>query len=405
MFTCILNRTATFLRSLNICIAIVGVATRNTISTAMCIAAVSVLLTSPVAAQRYTPAALCGITNNSNYESITLPISIGGDYPSGSALTVAITVGDTENPGGDQASTGEPENVIIFLDTDNDGTPETMSNASCAFDGAATPVGCTVTQNITIPSVTEDTTYRGRVMLSYDDLLPANGCGDNSFGDHEDFQIVADVQETITIADVSAPEDGGPITLEATLSHNVRNASGFVSFTVDYQTTDGTASIADNDYTTSTGSLTFSGQAGSSQTFTVSPMADGFPEGDQTVVVELLNLSNTTHGIDISDTATVTLVEDDAEVALNLVKTVSDNSPNVGDAVVFTLQVNNSGPSEAFDVVVQDIVPAGFSSIVPITVSSGSAFGVAGNTINWTGINVPVNGSAIATFSAVVLPP
>ncbi len=369
------------------------------------IAAVGLILTFPVSAQRYTPVGLCAITNDSAYESITLPILIGGDYPSGSVLAVPVTVGDTEQPGGGQAATGDVENIIISLDSDNDGTPEQLNNASCNYDQTATPAGCVVTQNITIPSVTEDTTYRGRVTLSYNNLDPANGCGVNGFGDSEDFLIVADVQETITITDVSAPEDGGPITLTATLSHNVRDASGFVAFTVDYQTSDGTATIGDSDYTASSGTLTFTGQAGSSQTFTVTPIADGVPEGDQTLAVSLSNLSNTTHGIDISDTAIVTLLEDDAEVALDIVKTVNDNSPNVGDTVVFTLRVNNVGPSAAFNAAVQDLVPAGFSSVAPVSVPPGSSFSVAGNTINWTGVDVPVNGSATATFSAVVLPP
>ena len=101
----------------------------------------------------------------------------------------------------------------------------------------------------------------------------------------------------------------------------------------------------------------------------------------------------------------MTLIEDDAEVELDLVKTVSDNSPNIGDTVIFTLQVNNVGPSAAVNAVVQDIVPAGFSSIAPVTAPSGSAFSVSGNTINWTGVDLPVNGNATATFSAVVLPP
>jgi len=124
-------------------------------------------------------------------------------------------------------------------------------------------------------------------MLSYDDVLPTNGCGDNTYGDSEDFVIVADVQELITIEDVSAPEDDGPITLSATLSHSVRDASGFVSFTVDYVTSDGTATTANNDYTAASGTLTFSGQAGDTQTFTVTPTADIVPEGAQTIIVSM----------------------------------------------------------------------------------------------------------------------
>ncbi len=366
---------------------------------------VFVLSIQPVMAQRYVPAPLCAITNTSTYESLTLPIGIAAEYPSGSVQSITTVVGDTEAAGAPTAVTGDTEFAVILIDTNNDGTPESFAAASCNFNNNTTPVGCTVTQNITMPTVTEDTTYRGRVMLSYNDTTPANGCGANSFGDSEDFLLVADVQELITLSDVSVPEDGGPITVSATLSHDVRDASGFVSFTVDFITSDGTATVADNDYTPTSGTLTFNGQAGDTQTFVVNPTADIIPEGDQTIIVSLQNLSNTTHGIDITDTATLTLTEDDSEVSLTIAKSVDDPSPNIGATIVFTLQVNNAGPDAAVAAFVEDVVPAGFSSVTPISTPGSSVMSVAGNTINWTGIDVPSGDSVSATFSAVVLPP
>jgi len=226
-------------------------------------------------AERYTPSNLCAITNNTAYESITLPLGLSAEYPSGSVQSITTTVGDTEQPGAPTAANNDQEHVLIYIDSNNDGAPDLLSSAVCSFDNTTTPVGCVVTQNITLPTVTEDTTYRGRVMLSYGAATPANGCGNNSFGDSEDFLVVADVQELITLTDVSAPEDGGPITVSATLSHDVRDASGFVSFTVDYVTADGTATMADNDYSAASGTLTFNGQAGDTQTFTVNPQRYG----------------------------------------------------------------------------------------------------------------------------------
>ncbi len=363
------------------------------------------VLIQPVFAQRYVPAPLCAITNTSTYESLTLPIGIAAEYPSGSVQSITTIIGDTKSPGTPTATTGDTEFAVVLIDTNNDGTPESFATASCSFNNSATPIGCSVTQNITMPTVTEDTTYRGRLMLSFNDTNPANGCGANSFGDSEDFLLVADVQELITLSDVSAPEDGGPITVSATLSHDVRDASGFVSFTVDYITSDSTATVVDNDYTPTSGTLMFNGQAGDTQTFVVNPIADIVPEGDQTIIVSLLNLSNTTHGIDITDTATLTLVEDDSEVSLTMVKSVDNPSPNIGDTIVFTLQVDNAGPDAAVAAFVEDVVPAGFSAVTPVTTPGSSVMSVAGNTINWTGIDVPSGGSVSATFSAVVLPP
>jgi len=185
-------------------------------------------------AQRYTPSNLCAITNNTTYESITTPIGVAAEYPSGSVQAIVATVGDTKQAGAPSAANNDQEFVAIYIDTNNDGAPDLLTSASCSFNTAATPIGCVVTQNITMPTVTEDTTYRGRLMLSFGAATPVSGCGDNGFGDSEDFLVVADVQELITLTDVSAPEDGGPITVTATLSHDVRDASGFVSFTVDY---------------------------------------------------------------------------------------------------------------------------------------------------------------------------
>lgn len=363
------------------------------------------LSTAIVHAERYTPPALCAATDNSTYESLTLPLTIGGDYPSASTQSITAIVGDTETPGAPQATTGDLENVIIYLDSDNNGIPEILSTSSCLFDAGSAPVGCTTTQNITIPTVTEDTTFRGRVMLSYNDSNPPNSCGDNGFGDFEDYLIVADVQELITIADITAPEDGGPITVTAILSHNVRDASGFVSFSVDYMLNDGTATTANNDYTAASGTLAFNGQAGDTATFTITPVADIIPEGDEVLTVSLLNLSNTTHGIDISDIATITLLEDDSEVELEISKQVDDSSPNVGDTVTFTLLLTNNGPDTAIDASVTDVLPAGFNSVAPVTVPPGTVLDITGNVVNWFGIDVPVGGTTSVKYSAIVAQP
>ncbi len=375
---------------------------RHTFLTGVCLIACLPEISS---AQRYTPPGLCALDSNSEYESITLPIAIGGEYLSGSTQTITINVGDTEQPGGNQAGLNDPENIVLMLDTDADGVLEVFSSDLCNYNPGATPAGCSVTQDIVIPTVTEDTTFRGRVMLSFNDTTPANGCGDNGFGDHEDFLIVANVEETIQITDVSEPEDNGSITVTAVLSHDIADGSGFVPFTVDFLTTDGTATVADNDYAAATGTLSFNGQAGDSATITINPVTDIVPEADETLTVSLQNLSNTTHGVDITDTALVTLLDDDEAVDLVITKSVTDDSPNIGDVVVFTLLVDNLGPDNAVGASVLDVVPAGLGSITPVNVPAGTSLNVSGNTVSWTGLDVGVGGPLQAQYSAVVLPP
>ncbi len=116
-------------------------------------------------------------------------------------------------------------------------------------------------------------------------------------------------QATITIEDVSGPEDGGPITLTATLNTLVPIVGGF---TVDVNTNDGTATIVDSDYTQiMSQTLTFSGTVGETQTFDVIPTTDGTIEVNEALTIFMDNIMGTVEVIDITDTATVTITNDD----------------------------------------------------------------------------------------------
>jgi uncharacterized repeat protein (TIGR01451 family) len=64
---------------------------------------------------------------------------------------------------------------------------------------------------------------------------------------------------------------------------------------------------------------------------------------------------------------------------LSLVQIVSNTTPNVGTAIVFTITVTNSGPNDATNVTVKDLLPAGFSFDTPSTaVSIGTYDKVSG---------------------------
>ena len=95
--------------------------------------------------------------------------------------------------------------------------------------------------------------------------------------------------------------------------------------------------------------------------------------------------------------------EDNAAVVpqaadLSLLKTVSDDTPNVGDVVTFSLENSNAGPDAATGVAVADVVPAGFSNITNI--SNGGT--LAGSTINWSGLTVATATPLVLTFDATV---
>ena len=82
---------------------------------------------------------------------------------------------------------------------------------------------------------------------------------------------------------------------------------------------------------------------------------------------------------------------------LELIKSVSNENANVGEVVIFTLQVNNLGPDAATGVALEDIMPIGYSNINNI--SNGGTLN--GNIISWYNLDVPLTGLTI-TYEATV---
>jgi len=85
-------------------------------------------------------------------------------------------------------------------------------------------------------------------------------------------------------------------------------------------------------------------------------------------------------------------------VDLELVKSVNDETPNVGDVVTFTIEVSNVGVFAGTNVQVTDYLPNGYSN--PASISNGGS--ASGNTIIWNGLDIPAGGSISLTFDATV---
>ena len=139
------------------------------------------------------------------------------------------------------------------------------------------------------------------------------------------FTITNDDNASVTIEDVSGNEDGGDLTFTATLDNPVQGG-----FTVDISSADGTAEIADSDYTAISGeTLSFAGTAGETQNFTLTPTVDNKVETDETVTLSQGNLSGTTLAVNITDTATGTIVnEDTTEVTIDADVDVDEDAGN-----------------------------------------------------------------------------
>tara|TARA_R110000796_G_scaffold252640_2_gene389880 strand:- start:127983 stop:143453 length:15471 start_codon:yes stop_codon:yes gene_type:complete len=151
--------------------------------------------------------------------------------------------------------------------------------------------------------------------------------------------IKNDDAAAVTLVDVSGNEGDGAITVTATLDNAVQGG-----FTVEVNTADGTATLADSDYAAVAGKmLTFAGTAGETQTFTLVPTDDSIIEANETLIVSMSKLS-TALGVDISDGATVTIVNDDfnnfpTDITLS---TTSIAENNALDAVIGTLTTTDA---------------------------------------------------------------
>ncbi|WP_166961061.1 DUF11 domain-containing protein, partial [Yeosuana marina] len=90
---------------------------------------------------------------------------------------------------------------------------------------------------------------------------------------------------------------------------------------------------------------------------------------------------------------------------LELTKSVTPSSVNVGDIVTFTISVFNNDASatnsDATGVSVEDILPLGYS-LVTGTVSNGGSFNLGTQTITWTNLSIANGATLNLTFDATV---
>ena len=123
-----------------------------------------------------------------------------------------------------------------------------------------------------------------------------------------------------------------------------------------------------------------------------------------------------TAGANVINVATVTGIETDPNPTnnvdqepleilsgadLQIVKTVNNSLPKIGEVVTFTLVVTNNGPEASDGVVVTDLLPIGFSN--PTNISNGGTYDSGTRTITWPPVNMAVGQSITLTLQATVV--
>ena len=251
------------------------------------------------------------ITNDDN-AAVTIADASASE---GDAISFTVTL--------DKAVSGGLTVSPSFTDgTATEGTDYTENTASLSFSGTA---GETQTFSV---STSEDEDIEGdetfTVGLAVSGTTHSVTATSTATG-----TITNDDSAAVTIADASASE-GDAISFTVTLDKAVSGG-----LTVSPSFTDGTATEG-TDYTENTASLSFSGTAGETQTFSVSTSEDEDIEGDETFTVGLA-VSGTTHSVSATSTATGTITNDDSAAV-----TIADASASEGDAISFTVTLDKA---------------------------------------------------------------
>ncbi len=264
----------------------------------------------------------------------TINLSLGtptGDASLGAQTTTTYTINndDAVLVQFSQATGASPENTggnlptLVVTGTVTNATSVTITNPGTGTATAGSDFAFSGPLAVNIPAGTyAGTTVPFAISITGDAIVEPNETinltltavsGDATLGAQTTttYTITNDDTAAVTIADASGAEDAGPIQLIATLNNGVQGG-----FTVQVSTANGTATTADSDYTAINGQvLTFVGNPGETQNFNVQPTADIFIETNETLTVGMSNLGATTVSVNISDSATVTINNDDSCLA------------------------------------------------------------------------------------------
>ncbi|TAI47214.1 PKD domain-containing protein [Flagellimonas allohymeniacidonis] len=298
----------------------------------------------------------------------------------------------------------------------NGGTFNFISN-TISWTGLSVPVGANTTVltfNATVLSPTGTTgefTHVSQVTAAdqFDgDSSPNNDDGDQSEDDEDTVTAVpeqADLSLTkVVVGNNVTPNVGEEISFEITVSNSGPNDATNVQVSdqlptgFDFVLYSATSGIYDE--TTGIWQVGTVGD-GASETLIIDVQVN--PSGlytntAQVVASDAFDIDSTpSNGDALEDDQDDVVINPVSVVDLSLTKTIDDITPDVNTNVVFTITVNNAGPSDATNVVVTDQLPTGFTFV------SDDAGGAYINTTGvWTVGNLANGASATLNITASV---
>jgi hypothetical protein len=256
-----------------------------------------------------------------------------------------VAIDDVAQVETDSGTTGFVFTVTLAGDVDGgftvpfssaDGTATTADGDYVAAAGTLTFAGTDAETQILTVTVNGDTVVEPDETFTVT-LGPASNPSVTASDGTGQGTIQNDDSATVAIDDVSQVETDSGTTgfvFTVTLAGDVDGG-----FTVPFSTADGTATSADGDYTATSGTLTFAGTSGETQTLTAAVNGDTVVEADETFTVSLGAPSN--ESVSVADgTGLGTIQNDDAATVA-----ISDVSQTEGDAgttdFLFTLTLSS----------------------------------------------------------------
>ncbi len=319
----------------------------------------------------------------------TFTVSHDTDSPS-DASTVVIT---------DTLPTGLIGAVISAPTADS--TDFTNGTVTVQFDSI--PVGETRTFTVTVDideAATGTVTNTASVASSGTELDSTNNSDDADTTLNPAFDVTltksvdnATPGPTGTVTYTVEVSNAGPSTaVGVVLSDDIPAGLTFVSGTLNGQDATSNGSVIDFPAIT----LASGASASATLQFTVDAMASGTITN--TASVPDLTASGETDATNNSATADITVTP---QADLSITKSVSLTNAQAGSSLTYTIEVSNSGPSTATNVVVADTLPAG------VTFDSGTGPGgetltVSNGVVNVSGGDLASGGSFSFTINATV---
>ncbi len=330
------------------------------------------------------------ITASDNLDSDTANnISTIGTTPVAIAdLSLVKTVSNT-NP-------DVTDNITFTLTVTNDGPsvatgiivtdpiPSGFNHISNTSGGAYNPasglwniptlgIGATTTIDITVSINTLGSYINVAEITAVNEIDPDStpGNGDINEDDQDEVQVfprvITDIEVTKTV-DSFNPEVGDQITFTVTITNNgPSNATGIVVEDViasGYSFDSASPSIGTYDETIGSWDI---GNMANGTTETLDITVTVLPSGIYSNTAELIALdtfdpdSNPDNNVDSEDDQDTVNPRPSGLADLSIEKVVSNTAPLVGDSVEFTINVTNSGDSDATGVEVTDRLPAGYT--------------------------------------------